>query len=99
MDGFFSTVLEQSTYSGKIKGIFLRKSMWSHFLKTTSVKLFFFSCFYGSISSDEKKTAISQVTFEQSYLLVCSVHQPFFDIAVEPFGFVTFEVFKHLWFL
>ena len=31
MDGFFSTVLEQATYSGRNKGIFLKKSKWSHF--------------------------------------------------------------------
>ena len=33
MDRFFSTVLEQATYSGRNKGIFLKKSNKSHFLK------------------------------------------------------------------
>ena len=35
MGRFFSTVLEQATYSGRNKGIFVKKSRWSHFLKKT----------------------------------------------------------------
>ena len=33
MDGLSSTVLQKATYSGRNKGIFLKKSKWPHFLK------------------------------------------------------------------